>query len=144
MLCALLTIAVSTGAIYSPRAGAAFVTTEALLKTTPQPSTAPPPTAQARDTLRARLVALGVDPALAQDRVNAITEEELARLTARMDSLPAGGDAVGAVIFVFLVLLVTDILGYTDVYPFITRTVNGDKCTDHAETTPRPLARAAR
>lgn len=138
LLCALLTIAVSTGAIYSPRAAAAFISTEAMLMTTP------PPRSDVRDALRARLVALGVDPGLAQARVDALTEAEAAQLAARLDSLPAGGDAVGAVIFVFLVLLVTDILGYTDVYPFITRTVNGDKCTDHADTMPRPLTHAAR
>jgi hypothetical protein len=33
--------------------------------------------------------------------------------------LPAGGvDLLGAVLIVFLVLLLTDILGYTKVFPF--------------------------
>jgi hypothetical protein len=40
-----------------------------------------------------------------------------------MDQLPAGGDAVGVLIgaslFVFIVLLITDILGFTDVFPFV-------------------------
>jgi hypothetical protein len=40
-----------------------------------------------------------------------------------MDKLPAGGDGlgilVGAALIVFLVLLFTDIAGYTDVFPFV-------------------------
>jgi hypothetical protein len=35
-----------------------------------------------------------------------------------MDALPAGGDVLGVVLAVFLILLVTDILGFTKVYPF--------------------------
>lgn len=129
MLCALLTLSVSMGAIHSSLAGAALVTTEALLNVEPHPSSSS--RSQDRDTLHARLVAMGVQPALARERVNMLTDDEVARLVAHMDRLPAGADTtVGAVIFIFLVLLATDILGYTDVYPFITRTVNGDKCTD--------------
>jgi len=33
--------------------------------------------------------------------------------------MPAGGSFVGAVVLVFLVLLFTDIMGWTDVYPFV-------------------------
>lgn len=137
MLCALLSVFVSTGAIYSPRAAAAVIATDALLAMMPEASASDSQALAAREALRTRLTALGVDPAVVQARVDAMTAEEANRLATRLDSLPAGGDAVGAVIFVFLVLLVTDILGYTDVYPFITRTVNGDKCVDHAQRTPR-------
>ena len=71
-----------------------------------------------RGEVRARLQALGVDPALARARVAALTDEEAARLAAEMDALPAGGDALGVALIVFLVLLFTDIMGYTKIFPF--------------------------
>ena len=71
-----------------------------------------------RSDVRARLQALGVDPALARARVAALTDEEAARLAAEMDALPAGGDALGVALIVFLVLLFTDIMGYTKIFPF--------------------------
>jgi len=72
----------------------------------------------ARADLRAQLEAKGVRPADVQARIDALSDEEVAQLAGRIDSLPAGGDVVGALLFVFLVLLVTDLLGLTKVFPF--------------------------
>jgi hypothetical protein len=72
-----------------------------------------------RDDVRARMQELGVDPAAARVRVDALNDDEVAALTGRIDQLPAGGtDILGVALFVFLVLLITDILGYTKVFPF--------------------------
>ncbi|MDD5248932.1 MAG: PA2779 family protein [Rhodocyclaceae bacterium] len=72
-----------------------------------------------RPAVQARLQELGIGKADAQQRVAALTDDEAAALADKIDSLPAGGDGViGALIFVFLVLLVTDILGFTKVFPF--------------------------
>lgn len=72
-----------------------------------------------REEVRARLQALGVDPAAARDRVAALSDEEAASLAERIAELPAAGaDLIGALLFVFIVLLVTDILGFTKVFPF--------------------------
>jgi hypothetical protein len=69
--------------------------------------------------VRARLQAYGVDPVQAQERVAALSDEEAARLAAQIDELPAGGvDALGVALIVFLVLLFTDIMGYTKIFPF--------------------------
>ena len=69
--------------------------------------------------MQAQLQNLGIAKADAQARVAALTDDEAATLAGRIDSLPAGGDGViGSLIFVFLVLLVTDILGFTKVFPF--------------------------
>jgi hypothetical protein len=58
----------------------------------------------------------------AKARIAALTDAEAAQLAAQIDSLPAGGDPLGAlisaVLIVFLVLLLTDILGFTKVFPF--------------------------
>jgi len=72
----------------------------------------------ARDEVRAQLVELGVDPAQAQARVNSLSDQEAAVAAERLQQLPAGG-IVGAIVFIFLVLLLTDLLGLTDVYPFV-------------------------
>ena len=76
-----------------------------------------------RADVRARLEAYGVRPADVQARVAALSDEEAAKLAGDIDRLPAGGaDLIGAIILVFIVLLITDILGYTKVFPF-TRSV---------------------
>lgn len=72
-----------------------------------------------RAEVQAQLQAYGVNPAEVKARVAALTDAEAAELAARFDELPAGGVSVlGAVLIVFLVLLLTDILGYTKVFPF--------------------------
>lgn len=71
-----------------------------------------------RVEVQTRLQSLGVDPASAKARVAALSDEEAARLAAQMDELPAGGDVLWAAVLVFLVLLFTDIMGYTKIFPF--------------------------
>ena len=76
-----------------------------------------------RAEVKAQLQAYGVSAAEVKARVGALTDEEAAELAARMDTLPAGGvNIISAILIVFLVLLLTDILGFTKVFPF-TRTV---------------------
>ena len=75
-----------------------------------------------RADVRAQLQAYGVDAADVKMRVAAMTDEEAAQLAAQLDSLPPGGSIVGAIVLVFLVLLITDILGFTKIFPF-TRSV---------------------
>ncbi len=70
-----------------------------------------------RDDVRAQLVAMGVDPAAAVDRVAALSDSELAEVAQQIDTLPAGGDGLLAVIgVVFVVLLILEIIGVTDVF----------------------------
>jgi hypothetical protein len=72
-----------------------------------------------RADVRSQLQAHGVNPADVQARVAALTDEEAADLAARIDSLPAGGVSIlGAILVVFIVLLITDILGFTKIFPF--------------------------
>ena len=76
----------------------------------------------ARAEVRRELAARGVDPADAQARVAALSDEQTQDLAARIDQLPAGGDGVGdvlgAIVLIFVILLITDILGLTKVFPF--------------------------
>jgi len=66
-----------------------------------------------------KLIELGVYPADVQQRIESLSDAELQSLTGQISSLPAGGDALGLIVFLFLVLLVTDIMGYTNVFPFV-------------------------
>lgn len=71
----------------------------------------------ARDTVRATLESLGVDPADASARVDALTNAELLTLEQRLDELPAGGAGVVEVIgIVAIVLIVLELLGVTNVF----------------------------
>ena len=72
-----------------------------------------------RADVRAQLEAYGVRAADVKARVAALTDEEAAQLAGKLDSLPAGGDGIiGALLLIFVVLLITDILGLTKVFPF--------------------------
>jgi hypothetical protein len=76
-----------------------------------------------RVDVRDQIVALGVDPAEAAARVAALSDAQVREIVGQIDQLPAGqsavGVVVGAILIIFLVLLVTDLLGLTNVFPFV-------------------------
>lgn len=72
----------------------------------------------ARADVQAELARYGVDPTVAAERVAALSDAEVAALHRKVGDTPAGGSVVGAIVFVFVLLLVTDILGLTKVFPF--------------------------
>ena len=69
---------------------------------------------------------MDVDPKMIEARIASMTDEEASEIAYQIGTLPAGGSAigsiVGAAVFVFIVLLITDILGFTKVFGF-TRTI---------------------
>ena len=104
-------------------AQAAMVGTEQLAGTAT--TTAPASGAQARladllqreDVVRA-LTERGVSVDAARERVAALTDSEAAWMAKQIDTAPAGADALGTIVFIFVLLLVTDILGFTKIFPF--------------------------
>jgi hypothetical protein len=57
-----------------------------------------------------------------QARIDSLTDAEVHALASRLDQYPAGegvGTVLTVALIVFLILLVTDILGYTDIFPFV-------------------------
>jgi len=72
-----------------------------------------------REDVKSQLIARGVDPSQVQARVDSLTDQEVQTLTTKMDQMPAGGDVLGVLVFLFLVLLLTDILGFTNIFPFV-------------------------
>jgi hypothetical protein len=74
-----------------------------------------------RADVQARLADFGVKASEVKARVAALSDDEVAQLAQRIDSLPTGADGgslIGALLIVFIVLLITDILGVTKVFPF--------------------------
>ncbi len=69
------------------------------------------------------MVAFGVDPEEARTRVASLSDREIGQIAGQIDRLPAGQGVIvaliGAALFVFLVLLITDLLGLTHVFPFV-------------------------
>ena len=76
----------------------------------------------ARDDVRQEMEAQGISSVAAMDRVKMMTDEEVTQLAGRSDQAPAGGDILGTIAGIAVLLLITDILGFTKVYPF-TRSV---------------------
>lgn len=64
------------------------------------------------------LQARGVSPEMAKARVDSMTEAEAQKLAQHIESAPAGAGVLGIIFTVFIVLLITDILGFTKVFPF--------------------------
>ena len=72
-----------------------------------------------RADVQSRLETYGVKSADVKARVAALTDDEVAQLAAKIDGLPAGGESIiGALLIIFIVLLITDILGFTKIFPF--------------------------
>lgn len=112
-------LAAFTFASFTQPVQAAMIGTDQLHATaTAQQNQAKITAALERPEVIAHLERLGVDKDSARARVAALTDEEAATLAGQIDSLPAGGDVVGALVLIFVILLVTDILGLTKVFPF--------------------------
>ena len=77
----------------------------------------------ARLDVRHGLQSMGVNPDEATARVAGMTDAEVQQMAARIDTLPAGQGVaealIGAALLIFIVLLITDLMGVTDVFPFV-------------------------
>ncbi len=107
-----------------PRAQAALVSTEQLLAAGDGAAERARVLAfLERADVREQIVALGVDPNEAAARVQALSDAQVREIAGQLDQLPAGQSAigiiVGAILLVFLILLLTDLLGLTNVFPFV-------------------------
>lgn len=72
-----------------------------------------------REDVVKAMQAEGLDASTANARVDALTDQEVQQVAGKIDTMPAGGDVLGILFSIFIVLLVTDILGFTKVFPFI-------------------------
>lgn len=72
-----------------------------------------------RDDIQQQLATMGVSPDDLEQRVNHMTPQEMAQLNQQMAQLPAGSSALGTLLFVFIIFVITDVIGATDIFPFI-------------------------
>ena len=70
----------------------------------------------ARQDVAKQLVMFGVDPLAVQSRVGNMTNAELLALEGKLDTSIAGGDAVALVGAVFIVLIILELMGITDIF----------------------------
>jgi predicted PurR-regulated permease PerM len=66
-----------------------------------------------------QLQALGVSPDQIKHRIDSLTDSELARINRHVDTLDAGGNILGILLVIFIVFVITDVIGATDIFPFI-------------------------
>ena len=67
-----------------------------------------------------QLLALGVSPEQVRERVASLSDSELARINQGIDTLNAGGDSIlGVLLIIFIVFVITDVIGATNIFPFI-------------------------
>jgi len=72
-----------------------------------------------RADVQAALQERGVSVEQARARVAALTDAEAAQVATQIDQAPAGAsDVLGVIVFIFVLLLITDILGFTKIFPF--------------------------
>ena len=72
-----------------------------------------------QEVTRQQLETWGVNPEMARERINSLTGEELANINRQLDELRAGGDILGILLVIFIVFVITDVIGATDIFPFI-------------------------
>lgn len=100
----------------TPAARAAVIGTSAILSTQTSSTQAEIQTFLAREDVRDQMIILGVDPADARIRIAALTDQEINQLQLHINDLPAGANALAVLGAVFLVLIVLELLGVTNVF----------------------------
>jgi hypothetical protein len=73
----------------------------------------------ARQDVADSLQTFGVEPAFVMSRVDNMTQAELVQLEGRLDQNIAGGDAIAVIGVVFLVLMILELVGVTDIFKSI-------------------------
>ncbi len=122
LVCLYVTVSLSALGIYLPAAEAALVGTQQVLDNGHAVTARQRvESVLARQDVAAQLVANGVDPARVQTRLDGLTDTEMQTLAAQLDQLPAGAGALEIVLLVFVVLLLTDLLGLTHIFAFVHR-----------------------
>ena len=70
----------------------------------------------AREDVGRQLEAFGVDRAMVMERLGALSTAELLELEGQLDSQIAGGDVIAVVGVVFIVLMILELVGVTDIF----------------------------
>ena len=72
-----------------------------------------------RIDVQKQLLSMGINGVDLENRIDQMTQGEIAQLNQQIDGLPAGGGVLGIVVLIFIVFVITDVVGATDIFPFI-------------------------
>lgn len=76
-----------------------------------------------RREIQDAIVAQGIDPNEAWARISSLSDNEIIRIADQIDQLPAGGGLIEFLLIIilagFIVLVILDLTGIMDVFPFI-------------------------
>jgi hypothetical protein len=105
-------------------------------------------TALAREEVRGELARHGVSPEEAIARIAALSDAEVIELEGRVAELAAGGDFLGVTFAILIVtvtvLVITDLLGFTDSFTFIKPLQRGAAKSAYSATARRGTGVASR
>jgi hypothetical protein len=104
-----------TGLI-APAQGAMLATQDYLQAGSRQASLTVIDTALMRADVQKQLTAMGVNPANAMQRIASLPDQDIAKLAEQFESMPAGGDILGVIGIVFVVLLILELTGVIDIF----------------------------
>lgn len=72
-----------------------------------------------REDVKQQFVTMGVAAEDIEMRVAALTDAEVQQLNQQMATVPAGEGVLGLAVLVFIVFVITDALGATDLFTFV-------------------------
>ncbi len=72
-----------------------------------------------RSEVREQLLSMGVQPEAVERRIQQLSETEVAQLNRQIADAPAGSGVIELLVLIFLVFVITDVIGATDIFPFI-------------------------
>lgn len=73
-----------------------------------------------RSEAKQQLMVMGVDPAMVHERVRYMTDAEVLQVNQKLDEMYAGqADILGLLVLLFIIFIVTDMLGATNIFPFV-------------------------
>lgn len=72
-----------------------------------------------REEIKSKMLSLGVSHEMVKERIDNMTYAELVQLNQQLSTAPAGGDVLGLVVLIFIVFVITDAIGATDIFPFV-------------------------
>ena len=114
--CIILSLSIMSSGLVPAAQAAVVGTSEALALDDRQSQRAYVERQLARDDVQRLMIALGVEPLQAQSRVASLSDAELAQLASELDSLPAGGSVLALIGAVFVVLLILELVGVTNIF----------------------------
>jgi hypothetical protein len=72
-----------------------------------------------RADVQQQMASMGVSSADIESRIATMTQQELGQLNQQISDLPAGGSVLGIILTLFIVFVITDAVGATDIFPFV-------------------------